>query len=747
VSVSILALTRAWKEIAFVVLLPPVLFVVYSASPINQAGNIDAFVYTGYINNFQDLVERFGLTYYSVRFGMILPGILLTKLLGGKAGYLALTYVFYLVAGVPLYLAIRKSFGPAAACLGYLTFLGSVWIGRTLLGQYVAAAVVAYLIGAIGLVLIDPTSRRATYVVVGALCALAVHAQFFAAAFALLAVIPYWVVNRGAIRARALSDTLCAVAGAAGVTGAGVLFYWWTTGEWNIFRVTASMLALGNEPGISSRPTDRSWYLTQTQLLYPPFILAAGAWLWVSGRVRCRAFTASLLYAVAGVTFFSIWDLYGTGWAHRAYFSMLASCLLPLACMIPVAIVGAARLSGHQRVAAGVLIASAPLAWAALGEVPGTIGRRLVLVGVVLALVAVGWAARSRPIALAACALFALASHLTFAVEEAGGPANRRAYYAHVFDSLLNPTFTARHRLEWDTYGIARKLVATMPRIADDGQPLRFWYPYEASRNLGRVTELSVSSVQSTYLFAYSSLQGTLARGSPELRREERAILNAGKPFHLALLATRREQLDEARAALGREGVRFVRVFERALCEGARCLLVDLLDVDAKAGYWLSGGPEAHVRTLLGKDARGLQTTLERNVYGRVGRDTVLELEGDRLVFRPTSRRDVLATPFFRLDDSHGTPRVGLRVTRGMPASPVGRCELAVQTPRFEMLLRTACGGPHAAGRDANVSELEVPVSTEALRLLLMSADGRRVDVPSTVQVDVFPLPSRAAAP
>jgi hypothetical protein len=745
-SASILTLRRTWREIAFVLLLPAALFVVYSASPINQLGAVDPAVYMGYINNFRDLMERFGLTYYSVRFGMILPGMLFAKLLGGKAGYVALTYVFYLVAGIPLYLAIRKSFGPAGGCLGYLTFLSSVWICRTFLSQYVAGAVVAYLIGAIGLVLSDPASRRATFVAVGALCGLAVHSQFFAAGFALLIVIPYCVMHRGTIRVRAMSDALFAIAGVAGVTLTGLLFYWWTIGEWNIFRPTMAMVALGDDPGAPWRPTQPYWYLTRTYLLYPPFILAAGGWLWARGRIRCRIFTASLLYAVAGVVLFAIWDRYGTGWAQRAYFAMLASCLLPLACMIPVAVVSAARLSAHQRMLAGVLIAGAPLAWATLGEVLVTMGRGLVLVAVVLTLVAVGWAARSRPIALAACALFALASHLTFVVGDEFRSAKERPQFARVFDSFLNPAFAATRHPEWGTYGIALQLMAAMPKIADDGKPLHFWYPLQA-RDLDKEAEPSLTSVQATYLWAYSRLPGTAPRGSPEIRREERAILNGGRPFHLALLATRREQLDEARAALIREGVRFVPVFERELCERALCLRVALVDVDAKAGYWLSGGSGAPTRMLLAADARRLRATLERNLYGRGDRGSVLELDGDRLVFRPTSRNDHLATPFVSLGDRGGAQRLGIRVTSRMPASPAGRCELLVQTRKFETLLRAACDRTRPVGSDASISEADVPEDAEALRLVLVSGNERRVDLPSTVQLDLFPLPSRTASP
>src|SRR5262245_14307887 len=93
---SVTRLGRRWPrplaEAAFLLLLPPVLFFVYSVVPTKQEGGIDAWVYTGYINNFRDLIARYGLTYHGTRFGFIFPGIALRAALGPAAGYFALVY-------------------------------------------------------------------------------------------------------------------------------------------------------------------------------------------------------------------------------------------------------------------------------------------------------------------------------------------------------------------------------------------------------------------------------------------------------------------------------------------------------------------------------------------------------------------------------------------------------------------------------------------------------------------------------
>ena len=66
-------------------LLPPLTFWLFNLRMVHQAFGLDPFVYTGYINNSEDLLRRFGILYYSVRFGLILPGRLFTWMLGSES--------------------------------------------------------------------------------------------------------------------------------------------------------------------------------------------------------------------------------------------------------------------------------------------------------------------------------------------------------------------------------------------------------------------------------------------------------------------------------------------------------------------------------------------------------------------------------------------------------------------------------------------------------------------------------------
>ena len=92
-------------------------------SLLNQGSTIDPYVYTGYIHNSGDLLSRYGLTYYSVRFGLILPAKAFTLAFGPEAGYLALRYVLTLLAGIPLYALIRRHMGVCVAVLTYCALI------------------------------------------------------------------------------------------------------------------------------------------------------------------------------------------------------------------------------------------------------------------------------------------------------------------------------------------------------------------------------------------------------------------------------------------------------------------------------------------------------------------------------------------------------------------------------------------------------------------------------------------------
>jgi hypothetical protein len=60
-------------ELLFLALLPVIAVLAFKISVVNQSGTIDTWLYTGLARNIDLSYSQYGLTYYSMRFPVILP--------------------------------------------------------------------------------------------------------------------------------------------------------------------------------------------------------------------------------------------------------------------------------------------------------------------------------------------------------------------------------------------------------------------------------------------------------------------------------------------------------------------------------------------------------------------------------------------------------------------------------------------------------------------------------------------------
>src|SRR3954462_12286991 len=117
-------------EVLFLLLLPVVAFLLLHFDAVRQNRMLDPYVYTGYIYNFADLQQRFGITYYGVRFGLILPARICAALFGEATGYFVLRYLLALVFGIPLYAVCKRYLSPATATATYVVAVSSPYFAR-----------------------------------------------------------------------------------------------------------------------------------------------------------------------------------------------------------------------------------------------------------------------------------------------------------------------------------------------------------------------------------------------------------------------------------------------------------------------------------------------------------------------------------------------------------------------------------------------------------------------------------------
>jgi hypothetical protein len=552
-------------EVTFLLLLPVAAFWLMNFKLIVQNGSIDPYVYTGYIHNFQDLLERYGPTYYGVRFGHILPARMLVALFGAIPGYLLWRYLVVLAGSVPFYVLLRQRYDRPLAMTIVTVLVTSPFLARAVLWDYPSATAIPCLLGAVCLLQIEHRRRRLLDLAAGFLGAVAIHSNVFG--IALLAAFAgaygaVWLVSRRG--ARALAERLAWFAiGPIVLTAAGWLYYWSVLNTWDIWSSTVFVVSFLLAGGAAEyRTSDPAWVLEDWAVLTPVFLSAAALLVSVGRRMSFHGMALGTGAACgAGLLYVHQFFLNGNTLEIVYYFSYaLPSTFLLLALVVAGIWEGSSARVKTASASVLVVCAAGPwilysFEWPLLPIV--TFERYLLLASLAAALggltrALVSW--RIVPV-LASAAL----GLLVF-----GGFADRN--YARMVDSRLHP-----QERELDVYGVAVQFMRTVPALAERPGRIRFWYDIEPPNN-------PMQSIQSTYLWGYSKVQGE-ERGLPHLGEKELELLRDPELKWLALLAEKPEQPGLARAALTANGVRFQPSIEKVLTAGDYRLYVEILEL------------------------------------------------------------------------------------------------------------------------------------------------------------------------
>ncbi len=646
-------------EAAYVALLPAALFFAYQVSPINQVGgqylppwvNIDPWVYTGYIHNFEDLIARYGLTYYSVRFGLIFPHLVLAKAFGPFAGYLAFCYLLYLLAGIPFYLLFRKRYSVAAAVFAYALLVSSLWLARTVLWTHPDAAAVPYTLAAVSLLLLDPPRRAFTCVAAGFLFALAANCNIFTLSISGLSGVAYMVLHYGNLKRRLARDVAWMIAGFALVFALGAIGYVYCCGTPNFIGPTWTMVvwAFSNSGEYQRTLFDDIWHFS---LRVPAAGAGSGAGAQRPGRRQAgsdfhrghRLLPRGRRLCLVAAVFVALVD-------SRA---LLLLCVSPPPFFICAALIAVrlCRTAGAQTGRQWLFVSTAtvlllPLlhAYRVVDFSMIALPAYLALMGIVLATIALGrWATLAAPVG---AILFSAAMHLHW----------NAPYFSGTWGGAM------RNEREVPAHRLALSLMDQMPKFVNDGRQILFWYPYK---------DPLIRSLQSTYLWGYSKLNSNddSISGMPQVTAKElERLKTSGGPW-LVLIDRSIEGVKAGIQALDRHGIALGNERQDQLCSGPVCITVLIATVSSygiPAAGSVDGLLQQREHLLFGMEGPSLLAGLQLNGYGKLWRlrnylsarwpeivpprKLVEAMPDGRLLFRSTTAQDHLATEFIRPHD------------------------------------------------------------------------------------------------
>jgi hypothetical protein len=561
--------TTSLAEWGLLFLAPGLSYWLMHFHPIMQRGYLDPYIYTGYIHNFVDLFERYGTTYYGVRFGTIVPGQIATAVFGPIGGYFALRYLLALTAAVPFYLLVRQQHGRPAAVALFSLLVTSPFLARTLLWDYTDSTGVPFVFASICLYAIGYRRRLLADACAGALAGLAIHSNVFAlmplSVFfgAHLALSIGYRREPSAVVPRLLVISITVVL----VSVVGALYYWWRVRQLDIFSITATTSVWLTGGAIADwRTAGTAWVAEQWSVLTPAILAILVPFV---RSHRGLTFHDLLLWSSgAAVTlFYYVYQFLLDGTILQLFYYF--SYLLPFVFMLLSLVVSAVMNSVGERtraLVAAAVMTSGIVPWVLYSyELANLRGLELAHYFVIVAVagvlvVAAVHVSRFRT-ALAVCAAVALGVMLV------GSFAGSSSIYAGTLNSRRHPA-----ALEMDVYRVALRFIENVPRMRERPGMVRFWYSNLPAGN-------SMQSVQSTYLWGRSKVQREGA-GLPELTDADLQLLRNPQLEWLTLLAEKQEQLAEGRAALLQAGIRHTNIARRILTHGAYTLHIELLELE-----------------------------------------------------------------------------------------------------------------------------------------------------------------------
>jgi hypothetical protein len=533
-----------------------------------QAGGLDAYIYTSFIQNYTDLVNRYGLTYYSARIAHLYPAGLIVALFGTEHGYFAYRYLLICTALGAVWALARKHYSAPVAFLAVTCAGCHPWLLRSLFWDHYDSSGVMYLLLATALLgSAESTNWRRVFLSGGAY-AFAANCNTFLLGVGAILFASYLVVN---VRPRprdwlhfgvisvsgflAFYLPLCAIHYRQ-FPNQGLFF------DLTVFRFARSMLAGVGQQWHNDvvKLVENGW----VHLLAPAIVLAAVGVLVIvrGGRQKPVVSHAGLNLALVIALYLIVDFVYKVAVISLFYYFIY---LFPATLFCTIALIGELAEGVAEPVRSIVLYSCGILAPAAYAAYPHwaplilRLNRRWLAVPVLLAFSGAALVNRYAKVGLALVALAVVASPIAFYKMPVG---------------IYSAIYEGSPRQEWDVYRAAIELQHTVSQYPPSNGAAGFWYTNRAGSML--------NSVQSMYLWGFSRLASPNdpKAGMPVLTKADLAKIPSFR--YLYLLSEQNAEIEQGERTLDAAGVK-TRVLGQESYDGTkfnmRCVVLERLNV------------------------------------------------------------------------------------------------------------------------------------------------------------------------
>ena len=538
----------AWLEALAVALSPAAAALVLRLRLMAPSVLPDPALHTMYIIHPRDVFTRYAAALgptarlrEGARVGFLVPARLDYLAFGPVPGFFVTRYLFALIAVGPVYLLLRRLYGPPAGVVGILVVLSSPVIVTAWGTDYPDCAVVSYVAGAVACLAMPCASRwrRAWLAAAGVLLVLAVWSHGVAVPLVGATLAGYLAVRLVRDRARLAGDLALLAAVAVVVTGLLAVAAVVLLGHANFIGLTWQALRYLSQPSQTAQwhSANWRWALYVTYLLVPPAVLGAFA-VAVSRRGRGVPTPVLLVGVVLAVQMLVYFLLQFVGTVQTLEQHYLSSTLWSGVCLASaITIAELARpLSGRPfaRWLPVAVLLVVPLGYEAYPHVPsfGWLPFGAILAaGVIVAAVVASGAARLRhPLAAATAIGLALAAFAGAALVLTVAPIPVRPQLPNTHPGSDPPpaystALGGSGTIYIDGYRIATALPAFVGPATYRGEQLLIW-----RLTPGRSEYLTYAV--GMYHDGYNKLQSS----SPNLTQADRQKLTSRQPAELLLV-------------------------------------------------------------------------------------------------------------------------------------------------------------------------------------------------------------------